>query len=191
MDEDIEESARFYAEDNGDVHIRSDFLVADNSDPRTVRVAFILNLENEQLKSKGVLFSIHDEDVPDNSFIFDDSPYNVWCCAQVWQRSTTKRAKIKSHNINELANYLTVTSKATADICVQRVGANAGIVRTANFESCSTSSHYFFKCHRPESVTILKSIDFTKVKFNTAGNPSIGLSELTELFLECCKNTTH
>ncbi len=64
MDEDIEESARFYAEDNGDVHIRSDFLVADNSDPRTVRVAFILNLENEQLKSKGVLFSIHDEDVP-------------------------------------------------------------------------------------------------------------------------------
>jgi magnesium transporter len=64
MDEDIEESARFYAEDNGDVHIRSDFLVADNSDPRTVRVAFILNLDNEQLKSKGVLFSIHDEDVP-------------------------------------------------------------------------------------------------------------------------------
>jgi magnesium transporter len=64
MDEDIEESARFYAEDNGDVHIRSDFLVADHSDPRTVRVAFILNLENEQLKSKGVLFSIHDEDVP-------------------------------------------------------------------------------------------------------------------------------
>ena len=64
MDEDIEESARFYAEDNGDVHIRSDFLIADISEPRTVRVAFILNLVNEQLKSKGVLFSIHDEDVP-------------------------------------------------------------------------------------------------------------------------------
>ena len=64
MDEDIEESARFYAEDNGDVHIRSDFLIADITDPRTVRVAFILNLVNEQLKSKGVLFSIHDEDVP-------------------------------------------------------------------------------------------------------------------------------
>nr|WP_315191254.1 magnesium and cobalt transport protein CorA [uncultured Albidiferax sp.] len=64
MDEDIEESARFYEEDNGELHIRSDFLVADESDPRTVRVAFILNQHNAELKSRGVLFSIHDEDVP-------------------------------------------------------------------------------------------------------------------------------
>jgi magnesium transporter len=64
MDEDIEESARFYEEDNGDLHIRSDFLIADDEEPRTVRVAFILNLVNTQLKSHGVLFSIHDEDVP-------------------------------------------------------------------------------------------------------------------------------
>ncbi len=64
MDEDIEESARFYAEDNGELHIRSDFLIADDAAPRTVRVAFILNQHNAELKSKGVLFSIHDEDVP-------------------------------------------------------------------------------------------------------------------------------
>ncbi len=64
MDEDIEESARFYQEDNGELHVRSDFLIADEHEPRTVRVAFILNLGNDQLKSKGVLFSIHDEDVP-------------------------------------------------------------------------------------------------------------------------------
>ncbi len=64
MDEDIEESARFYEEDNGELHIRSDFLIADQADPRTVRVAFILNQHNAELKSKGVLFSIHDEDVP-------------------------------------------------------------------------------------------------------------------------------
>jgi magnesium transporter len=64
MDEDIEESARFYEEDNGELHIRSDFLIADESSPRTVRVAFILNQHNVELKSRGVLFSIHDEDVP-------------------------------------------------------------------------------------------------------------------------------
>jgi magnesium transporter len=64
MDEDIEESARFYEEDNGDLHIRSDFLIADEEEPRTARVAFILNLLNASLKSHGVLFSIHDEDVP-------------------------------------------------------------------------------------------------------------------------------
>ncbi|MFZ9180177.1 MAG: CorA family divalent cation transporter, partial [Limnohabitans sp.] len=64
MDEDIEESARFYEEDNGELHIRSDFLIADEDEPRTVRVAFILNQHNQDLKSRGVLFSIHDEDVP-------------------------------------------------------------------------------------------------------------------------------
>ena len=64
MDEDIEESARFYEEDNGELHIRSDFLIADDDAPRTVRVAFILNQHNQDLKSRGVLFSIHDEDVP-------------------------------------------------------------------------------------------------------------------------------
>ena len=64
MDDDIEESARFYEEDNGELHIRSDFLIDDDEQPRSVRVAFILNLVNDTLKSKGVLFSIHDEDVP-------------------------------------------------------------------------------------------------------------------------------
>ena len=64
MDEDIEESARFYEEDNGELHIRSDFLIADEDEPRTVRCAFILNQQNADLRSMGVLFSIHDEDVP-------------------------------------------------------------------------------------------------------------------------------
>ncbi len=64
MDEDIEESARFYEEDSGELHIRSDFLIADADEPHTVRVAFILNMMNEGHKSRGVLFSIHDEDVP-------------------------------------------------------------------------------------------------------------------------------
>ena len=55
-DEDIEESARFYEEDNGELHIRSDFLIDDDENPRNVRVAFILFNQ--------VLFSVHDEDLP-------------------------------------------------------------------------------------------------------------------------------
>ena len=64
MDLDIEESARFYEEDNGELHIRSDFLLDDEEDPRSVRVAFFLNQHNTELKSCGVLFSIHEEDIP-------------------------------------------------------------------------------------------------------------------------------
>lgn len=54
--DDLEESARFYKEDNGELHIRSDFLIDDNETPRNVRVAFIL--------FSGVLFSMHSEDLP-------------------------------------------------------------------------------------------------------------------------------
>lgn len=64
MDEDIEESARFYEEDNGELHVRSDFLVADFEDPSTRRVAFILNQTNPEFRSHNILFSIHDESVP-------------------------------------------------------------------------------------------------------------------------------
>ena len=55
IDDDLEESARFYEED-GAIHIRSDFLIDDDETPRNVRVAFILH--------ENVLFSIHREDLP-------------------------------------------------------------------------------------------------------------------------------
>jgi magnesium transporter len=61
VDEDLEESARFYEEDNGELHIRSDFLIegddsGEGKPARNVRVAFIL--------FNNVLFSIHNEDLP-------------------------------------------------------------------------------------------------------------------------------
>ena len=56
VDDDLEESARFYEEDNGELHIRSDFLIDDDQMPRNVRVAFILHQK--------VLFSVHKEDLP-------------------------------------------------------------------------------------------------------------------------------
>jgi magnesium transporter len=57
VDDDLEESARFYEEDNGELHIRSDFLIdEEDAASRNVRVAFILH--------DRVLFSVHAEDLP-------------------------------------------------------------------------------------------------------------------------------
>ena len=56
VDDDLEESARFYEEDSGELHIRSDFLIDDDVTPRNVRVAFILHQQQ--------LFSVHAEDLP-------------------------------------------------------------------------------------------------------------------------------
>jgi magnesium transporter len=59
VDDDLEESARFYEDDNGALHIRTDFLVESSDEAisaRNVRVAFVL--------AHNVLFSVHDEDLP-------------------------------------------------------------------------------------------------------------------------------
>ncbi len=54
---DIEASARYYEADNGDLHLRSDFLLEeDEGESRVVTVAFIL--------AKNMLFSMHSDDLP-------------------------------------------------------------------------------------------------------------------------------
>ena len=52
---DLEESARFYIDDGGEVHLHSDFLLDTEQESRNVPVAFILH--------KGVLFSVRDEEL--------------------------------------------------------------------------------------------------------------------------------
>ena len=52
----IEESARFYIEDNGDVHMHSDFLLDKEDESRNVAVAFVLH--------NNILFSMRGEELP-------------------------------------------------------------------------------------------------------------------------------
>jgi len=53
---DLEASARFYIEDNGEVHLHSDFLLDLDDESRNVAVAFILH--------KDILFSVRTEELP-------------------------------------------------------------------------------------------------------------------------------
>ncbi len=53
---DIESSARFYVEENGEIHLHSDFLLDREGDSRNVPVAFILFHD--------VLFSVRGEELP-------------------------------------------------------------------------------------------------------------------------------
>jgi magnesium transporter len=53
---DLEESARFYIGDNGEVHLHSDFLLDKDGESRNVPVAFILH--------HNILFSVRDEELP-------------------------------------------------------------------------------------------------------------------------------
>jgi len=53
---DIESSARFYVEENGEIHLHSDFLLDREGDSRNVPVAFILYHD--------ILFSVREEELP-------------------------------------------------------------------------------------------------------------------------------
>ena len=55
---DIEASARYYEAENGDLHLRTDFLIDEDDEgpTATVTVAFIL--------AKSILFSVHIDDLP-------------------------------------------------------------------------------------------------------------------------------
>ena len=54
---DIEASARYYEAENGDLHLRTDFLLEEDDGPSSVvTVAFIL--------ARDILFSVHSEDLP-------------------------------------------------------------------------------------------------------------------------------
>ena len=53
---DLETSARFYVEDNGEVHLHSDFLLDRKDETHNVAVAFVLN--------KNTLFSVRDKELP-------------------------------------------------------------------------------------------------------------------------------
>jgi magnesium transporter len=53
---DLETSARFYMEENGDIHLHSDFLLDLKDESRNVAVAFVLN--------KDTLFSVRSKELP-------------------------------------------------------------------------------------------------------------------------------
>ncbi|MDR3299269.1 MAG: magnesium transporter CorA, partial [Candidatus Accumulibacter sp.] len=53
---DLEASARFYVEDNGEIHLHSDFLLDTKNESRNVAVALILH--------RDVLFSVRTEELP-------------------------------------------------------------------------------------------------------------------------------
>lgn len=146
--------------------------------PRTFRKASIVNRLNENFHL------IYDQTVPDNSFIYNEKVYNVWCCAQIWIKKNSKREKKKILKLSEFTDFFEIVDPSHADFAIQRVGGRAGLIRTCDFENYSKQSHYFIKQNHSSVLDIFKKCDFDRVKYNTAGNPSISPSEMLELWKE-------
>lgn len=143
--------------------------------PRTFQKNSIVNRLNSKFQLK------FEEVLPLDSFIYQDKPYKVPTVFQVWQKNAnlirTITKKIVSH-----PDIIFCNNPANATIAFQRVGNNAGKISIEGLK-LSANSHYFIKCDQSVINTLLK-IDWSLIKYNTAGNPSISKSELIE---EYCK----
>jgi predicted RNA methylase len=150
--------------------------------PRTFKKSSIINRLHEKFHL------VYEEIVPDNSFIFNGKPYDVWCCAQIWVKRDQDRTPLQILNFKVVKDWFEIVSPSNADFSIQRVGGRAGTIRISSFDEYSDQSHYFIKQHDPRVLQIFQSINFDNVKHNTAGNPSISPSELIQLWIEHAVN---
>lgn len=146
--------------------------------PRTFNKDVIINRLDQNFHL------IYNKDTPPNSFIFNNKPYDVWCCAQIWTRQPIKRDKIPIPKLKDLSEWFSIVDPKEADFSIQRVGGAAGSIRTENFRNLSSNSHYFIKQYDARVLGIFQSIDFEPVRRNTAGNPSVSPGELARLWRE-------
>ncbi len=118
--------------------------------------------------------------LPDDAFEFLGDAYHVPTIFQVWERELTRRLPIPrclSH-----PDFAFVRPDY-AHFAFQRVGARAGLVSHEGLRK-SPQSHYFIKSNiDPDGLfERLQRIDWTEIKWRTAGNPSIGKGELIDRY---------
>lgn len=145
--------------------------------PRTFRKTSVQNRLNLGFEL------IFDETVPDNSFIFNDNEYDVWCCMQIWTKTNTRRTKVKPKSFSDVKKYFQIVEPSESDFAIQRVGAAAGRIRIEDRHDYSPASHWFIKSLEMGVLDVFSNISYDDVKYNTAGNPSISPGELVEKFL--------
>lgn len=145
-------------------------------------VAFVLpkTFKKDSIKNK-IDLSMHlvyEEDLPKNSFVFNEKKYDVPCVFQIWEKKETNRIKVKNKTTTNLFDFC---KKEDADIAIRRVGGLSGKV-LEEFEEYQPSSHYFLKIKKDKEKIINKLKQcyplFQELAKNTAGNPSLSKTEL-------------
>jgi len=140
--------------------------------PRTFKKQSIRNRLNLNFKLKKSI------DLPKNSFVFNNKPYDVPCVFQIWQHSDKKRRILKSKNECKLFKFV---DREEADFAVRRVGGRSGTAFLEH-EGLSTQSNHFCKAIRKNQINrivkLINSINLIKIASATAGVRSISKGEL-------------
>tara|TARA_B100001059_G_scaffold120767_1_gene120869 strand:+ start:6394 stop:7245 length:852 start_codon:yes stop_codon:yes gene_type:complete len=131
---------------------------------------------------------IHQEDLPDNSFIFNKEDRNIRCLFQIWERRGYERELPEKETP---VKYSFVDKLETPDITLRRVGLHAGKI-TTEIDDKNTSSHLFVKFDKDVKSQIKKIVDkMNKVvysKENTVGPRSVSKQEFIQALNKIIKS---
>lgn len=108
-------------------------------------------------------------------------PHERRCAIQTWERRATPRSRPARETRHPDFEFC---GRAEADFAIQRVGANAGRLKTLE-EAGSTQSHLFVRaatCSAAELLARFEMIDFDDVRRNTAAMPSVAKTEIVALY---------
>lgn len=141
--------------------------------PRTFRKESIVNRLDRRFHLEGEL------PIPDNSFEFNGQSYSVPTVFQIWTRQAYRRQVWSAPKTHP---HFVFTDRQQADFAVQRVGVRAGAVKPA-MAAISPNSHYFLKAQSPRVAEIFGAIDWTPIKHDTAGNPSLSKADVVKMYV--------
>jgi predicted RNA methylase len=121
-------------------------------------------------------------EIPLNSFLVLGEVTDVPCVFQIWRKKSEKREKIISDAVCEDYSFET---REIANWAFQRVGVKAGALKDKNkFTDIADASHIFLNFKNEDDSIVFSLIDWEKVKYNTAGNPSISKTEMKTEYLK-------
>ncbi|WP_448325806.1 hypothetical protein [Sulfitobacter sp. M13] len=121
-----------------------------------------------------------------DSFMFEGKSHPVSCVFQVWERRHDLRPKTKLPTVHPDFDFVV---REEADFAIQRVGENAGKVKTC-LTGVSKNSHNFLRANISieELLAKFRAIDFTEAKARTAGQASIAKTEIVALYSDLKAN---
>jgi hypothetical protein len=133
---------------------------------------------------------IYSEELEKNSFVINDTKYDVPCVFQIWQKQETDR--VIKDKVEEVGfNY--VKSDNEYDMAFRRVGGLAGKCYKNDGTEYSVQSHHFISFeddNKPYIEEIMKRINAHIFPSNTVGPRSLSKSEVNEVINGIIENIT-
>lgn len=148
--------------------------------PRTFRKKVLQNRLDDRFEL------VLEQVLPPNCFVFEGEQVDVPCVFQVWRRLPEGQRRPRHAIVRQHADF-TFVPRATGDFAFQRVGVRAGAIKDAN-APIAEESHLFIRATDRKRVRQLRTrfehLDWSQVKHETVGNPSIGKGEIIQAYAE-------